>query len=263
MTDRGKIAMIYGSVVVISAAFIGGMIYLGKQVPDQPVPVVPDFTSVGTPKEEKFFAIQEDFSGVNQTGKQVKLSELKGKVWVVTEFLAVCPHCGIRNGKDLSEIYSAFKDHPDFHMVNISVDPQHDTQEVFADYGKVLNADPEKWWFMSHPNEQETHDYLEKRLGFMGVRLRKDPVDQQVNGRFAHDMGVMLVDRDWNVIGKWPLYDAASDEGKKQSPGLYESLKKELMERIEAELEKNETAHAGADTAAQDGGSEPVAGDER
>ncbi|WP_052572870.1 SCO family protein [Haloferula sp. BvORR071] len=260
MNDRGKIAMIYGSVAVISAAFIGGMIYLGKQVPEQPVP---NFTEVGTPKEMQFFQIKNDLSGVNQTGKEVKLSDLKGKVWVVTEFLAVCPHCGIRNGKDLSEIYHAFKDHPDFHMVNISVDPKNDTREVFQDYGKVLGADPEKWWFMSHPDEKETHDYLEKQLGFMGVRLRKDPVDQQVNGRFAHDMGIMLVDREWNVIGKWPLYDAASDEGRKQDPELYERLKKDMMDRIKAELEKNETAHTDADTVQQEAAGAPVAGDNR
>jgi protein SCO1/2 len=239
MNDRGKIAMIYGGVAVISAALIAGGIYLSSQVPDQPVP---EFSDVGTPKEEKFFPIKEDFSGVNQTGKEVKLSDLKGKVWVVTEFLAVCPHCGVRNGKDLTEIYNIFKDHPDFHMVCISVDPQNDTHEVFEDYGKVLGADPEDWWFMSHPDEKETHDYLEKVLGFMDVRLRKDPVDQQVNGRFAHDMGIMLVDREWNVIGKWPLFDAQSDEAKARDPHMYEKLKKELMDRIHEELDKNETA---------------------
>jgi len=47
-----------------------------------------------------------------------------------------------------------------------------------------------------------------------------------------------LVDRDFNVIGKWPLADARSEEGRKLDPELYEKLKKEMFARIKAELAK-------------------------
>ena len=239
MNDRGKIAMIYGTVAVLSVGFLSLAVYLGKQVPEQPVP---DFSDVGVEKEEKLFQIQKDFSGVNQAGEEVKLSDLQGKVWVVSEFFAVCPHCAVRNGVELKEIYGAFKDHPDFQMVCISVDPETDTHEKLQDYGKALGADAEDWWFVTHPNQQETHDYLEKTLGFFKVRERTDPLDRQSNGRYAHDMGIMLVDREWNILGKWPLYDAKSEEGRRRDPHLYEKLKKELMDRIHEELDKNETA---------------------
>ena len=46
------------------------------------------------------------------------------------------------------------------------------------------------------------------------------------------------MDRDFNVVGKWPLADARSEEGRKLDPGLYESLKKEMTGRIRAELGK-------------------------
>jgi hypothetical protein len=95
---------------------------------------------------------------------------------------------------------------------------------------------------MSHPNEKETHEYLEKELGFFAIRERTDPADAESNGRFAHDMGILLVDREWNVVGKWPLADARSEEGRKQDPELYEKLKKQLRDRLSEELEKNETA---------------------
>ena len=236
MTDRGKIISIYGGVVAFTVAFVGGMVYLGKQVPDQPQPGI--VIDTGKESEDKFFKIAKDFSGTNQEGKEVKLSDLKGKVWVVSEFFAVCPHCAVRNGKDLGEIFRAFKDHPDFHMVCISVDPQTDTKERLQEYGKNLGADPAKWWFMNHPNQQETHEYLEQELKFFGIRERTDPVDRDANGRYAHDMGIMLVDRDWNVIGKWPLYDASTAEARKRDPELYDQLKKELMDRVRAELER-------------------------
>ena len=258
MNDRGKIAMIYGCVAVISAAVIGTAMYLGSQVPEQPAP---DFSQVGTPKEKVFFPITEDFKGVNQAGTEVKLSDLKGKVWIVTEFLAVCPHCGVRNGKEMTSIYNEFKDHPDFNMVCVSVDPEADTQEMLSDYGKVMEANPANWWFMSHPNDKETHEYLEKKLGFMGVRLRQDPIDRQANGKYAHDMGIMLVDREWNVIGKWPLYDAQSDEAKRRDPEMYDKLKKELMDRIREELDKNETP--GIDAMQEEEPPAPLAGESR
>jgi protein SCO1/2 len=236
MTDRGKIVGIYAGVVAFTVAFVGGMMWLGKQVPDQPQPQV--MVDPGKVKEEKFFQIAKDFGGMNQAGKEVKLSDLKGKVWIVSEFFAICPHCAKRNGVDLMEIFGAFKDDPDFRMVCISVDPQTDTLERLQDYGKNLGADPEKWWFISHPNQQETHEYLEKELKFFGIRERTDPVDRDTNGRYAHDMGIMLVDRDWNVIGKWPLYDASTPEARKRDPELYDQLKKELMDRVRAELDR-------------------------
>jgi protein SCO1/2 len=243
MNDRGKIIAIYSGVAVISAALIGGGMYLSHQVPDQPVPeITTEFTDVGTPKEDVFLPIKADFTGVNQAGEQVKLSDLKGKVWIVSEFFAICPHCAVRNGDELKRIYEEFKDHPDFQMVCVSVDPETDTHEQLEAYGKALGADPKNWWFISHPNQQETHDYLEKTLGFFKVRERTDQLDRESNGRFAHDMGIMLVDREWNILGKWPLYDAKSAEGRKRDPHLYENLRADLISRLEAELEKNETA---------------------
>jgi hypothetical protein len=50
------------------------------------------------------------------------------------------------------------------------------------------------------------------------------------------------VDREWNVVGKWNLFGARSEEGRKQDPELYEKMKKELHDRLREELEKNETA---------------------
>lgn len=239
MTDRGKIFAIYSTVAVLSVLILGTGIYLGSKVPDQPQP---DFSAVGAEKAETFFTIKNDFGGVNQAGKQVKLSDLKGKVWIVAEFFAVCPHCAVRNGQEMKSLFDKFKDHPDFHIVCISVDPTTDTPERLVDYSKALGAEPDRWWFMSHPDEKATHDYMEKTLGFFGIRERKDPAEIEANGRFAHDLGIMLVDREWNVVGKWPLADARSEEGRARDPELYDRLKKELYDRVSEELEKNETA---------------------
>ncbi|MCW1883214.1 SCO family protein [Luteolibacter flavescens] len=239
MNDRGKIFAIYGTVAVLSALILGTAMYLGNRVPEQ---AQPDFHNAGMEKVDTFFQIQKDFTGVNQSGEQVKLSDLKGKVWLVAEFFAICPHCAARNGQEIKSLFDQFKDHPDFHVTCISVDPTTDTPERLTEYSKALEADPERWWFMSHPNEKETHEYLEQELKFLRVRERLDPVDREANGRFEHDMSITLVDREWNIVGKWNLYGARSEEGRKQDPEAYERMKAELVSRLTEELEKNETA---------------------
>jgi protein SCO1/2 len=243
MKDRGKIVMIYSGVAVVSALIIGLATHLGNTMPKQqePVVVTGDFADVGSDTSKNFRPIEKDLAGVNQAGEHVKLSDLKGQVFVVTEFFAVCPKCAVRNGDQIGEIQTTFKDHPDFHIVSISVDPKMDDGERLVDYATAVNAETDHWWFLNTGEEKATHDYLEKNLGFFSIRERTDPNDIETNGRFAHDMGIMLVDRNFNVVGKWPLEDARSEEGKKRDPELYEKLKKDLYARIRSELDKTET----------------------
>jgi cytochrome oxidase Cu insertion factor (SCO1/SenC/PrrC family) len=145
----------------------------------------------------------------------------------------------VRNGTELRALYDAFKDHPDFHIVCVSVDPKEDKVEKLNDYAKALGADVKNWWFLNAGDEAVTHQYLEKTLKFFGIRERSDPAEIEASGRFQHDMGLMLVDRDFTVIGKWPLADARSEQGVKLNPGLYENLKKEMVEKISKELAKS------------------------
>ena len=238
MTKRTTIILFYCGVALVCAAILSVVNFLivpSIRGQDQETEV---FQNTGHTEEKQWFPIEKDLAAVNQAGEQVKLSDLRGKVWVVAEFFAVCPHCAVRNGAELRVIYDEFKDHPDFHMVCISVDPDTDDAEKLGDYAEALGAVAEDWWFLNAGDEKATHDYLENTLKFFGLRERTDPAEIEANGRFQHDMGLILVDRDFNVIGKWPLSDARSEEGRKQNPGLYETMKEEMYGRIRKELGK-------------------------
>jgi hypothetical protein len=102
----------------------------------------------------------------------------------------------------------------------------------------ALGADTKNWWFLNAGDAKSTHAYLEQTLKFFGIRERSDPADIEANGRYAHDLGFILVDRDFNVIGKWPLADARSDEARQRDPQLYDRVKEDLFNRIRAELNK-------------------------
>ena len=112
------------------------------------------------------------------------------------------------------------------------------TPEWTQPLATALGADAKNWWFLNAGDAKATHTYLEQTLKFFGIRERSDPADIEANGRYAHDLGFILVDRDFNVIGKWPLADARSDEARQRDPELYDRVKQDLFNRIRAELNK-------------------------
>ncbi len=240
MNRKTTITLFYTAIALFAVVILTVAMWARKLIPSQSQ-TLPPIVNVGAGKPGEWFQIGKDLNAVNQDGQAVKLSDLRGKVWLVAEFFAICPHCAVRNGSDLREIYETFKDHPDFHIACISVDPEADKHEKLKEYGKALGADTKNWWFLNAGDAASTHQYLEKELKFFGIRERTDPLEIEAGGRYAHDLGFILVDRDFNVIGKWPIADAKSAEGKKLDPTNYDRLKKQLYDRIRAELDKKET----------------------
>lgn len=238
MKRTTTIALFYTGVAIISAAILATVFLIRSRLPKPDLGVI---VNAGRESTSMWFEIGKDLAAINQEGEKIKLSDLRGKVWIAAEFFAICPHCAVRNGEELRKIYDEFRSHPDFHMVCITVDPDNDKQEKLADYAKALGAETGNWWFLNAGDAAETHSYLEEHLKFFGVRERTDPADIEANGRFAHDLGFLLVDREFRVIGKWPLADARSEEARQRDPELYEKLKADLFKRIRNELEKNET----------------------
>ena len=135
MNTKSKLVILYGTVALISAAILGTAMWVRSRMP-RPEPAVA--VATGKQTEKEWFPIERDLTAVNQAGETVKLSQLKGKVWLVAEFFAVCPHCAMRNGAELRVIYDAFKANPDFQMVCISVDPK--TRSRLAESTRSVRA---------------------------------------------------------------------------------------------------------------------------
>ena len=235
MTKTTTLTLFYAGVALVCAAILALVNFLILPGLKTKGAETIDFANVGRQRQEAWFPIGKDLVATNQAGETVKLSDLRGKVWVVAEFFAVCPHCAVRNGKELREIYDAFKDRPDFHIVCISVDPQQDDVEKLKDYAEALGADSKNWWFLNAGDEKATHEYLEKTLKFLGVRERTDPAQIEANGRFEHDMGLLAVSRDFSTFGKWDLAFQRSELG---TPEGYKSVKTAMMTRLREELDK-------------------------
>lgn len=242
MSERARIIGIYVGVALLSAAILGTAMWLRRRVPE------PDMASIvdrGRGRAESWFELKHDLELVNQAGERVRLSDLRGKVWVAAEFFAVCPKCAARNGADLRAIYDEFKGDPGFHFVCISVDPEADTVDKLAAYATALGADVSDWWFLTG-ERQAIHDWLRNEMKFLDIRERKDPAEIEQLGRYQHDMGLVVVDRRWRVIGKRDLAWAREEGGE----AVYQTARDELRGWIRSALAAGADDEAAGEAAA-------------
>lgn len=225
MNDKLKIVMIYASCVLVAVVVIGTSMWIRNSRKEA-------FQSVGAERPEVLMTLEQDLVATNQEGKEVRLSEMKDKVWIALEFFATCPQCAKRNYTDLLKIYAEFKDDPNFHMVCISVDPETDGVEELQAYAEALDADSSSWWFLTGEKE-ELHGYLTDEMKFLAIRERVDPEAIARDGRFAHDLGLQLYRPGWEMIDKVDLAWAME-----QSPEMHAERYGELRAKITKELAK-------------------------
>lgn len=230
MNRKLKIIGVYTLTAIVSVVILTAAFWVRNGLIEREKPMI---VNGGSEKQEVLFAIDKDLEATNQAGELVKLSSLKGKVWVVGEFFAICPHCAMRNGQELRGLIDEFGKEPAFHLTCISIDPETDNVEKLKEYASALNADPSNWWFLTTNNTQTAHEYMEGTMKFFKVKLRTDPLDIESNGKYMHDLGLAVVNKNFEVVGKWPLAEA-----RKQNPALYETMKQEMYETIRRELAK-------------------------
>lgn len=191
---------------------------------------------VGRAENAEMLTLEEDLVATNQDGEEVRISDLSDKVFLVAEFFAECPMCAARNGEQLVKFYQRYKEHPDFHIVCVSVDPETDDVERLSEYAEALGADSSDWWFLTGSRE-ELHRYMEEEMKFLGIRERQNEAEIAEKGRFSHDMGLAVFGKGLVMLEKKDLFFA-----KEQGQDLYDHFEGQLMTAIEEGLaeEKDE-----------------------
>src|SRR5436305_3790695 len=103
------------------------------------------------------------FALMSQDGKPTSLIGLRGKVVAVSFFYTACPDiCPLLTQK-LVEVQDSLGE--DFGskiaFISITVDPEHDTQEVLKDYAAAWEAKTGGWSFLSGP-PAAVHDVVRR-----------------------------------------------------------------------------------------------------
>jgi len=92
-----------------------------------------------------------DFALKDQTGATVRLSQMRGEPVAVTFIYTRCPiatACPMTIAK-FSRLDAMLAQKKVGHLLVVTVDPEHDTPEVLADYAKKVGADPKRWRFLT------------------------------------------------------------------------------------------------------------------
>ncbi|MEM9290916.1 MAG: SCO family protein [Acidobacteriota bacterium] len=143
------------------------------------------------------------FELVNTQGDLVSLETLKGKPFIADFVFTRCQGtCPVLSRK-MAQLQSRLPQPPPVRFLSFSVDPDHDTPEVLAEYAESLGAGPD-WWFLSGDRER-TYDLI--RRGFkLGVSQAEESPSSAAEP-IVHSTRFVLVDSESRIRGYYEAFE--------------------------------------------------------
>ena len=87
---------------------------------------------------------------VDQTGRLVSLSDLKGQTTILTFVYTRCHDLNICPAISGKFAYLQHQLDPErFHLIEITLDPLYDSPAIMARYGDQFAANPRVWWLLT------------------------------------------------------------------------------------------------------------------
>jgi protein SCO1/2 len=133
------------------------------------------------------------FALIAQDGRPVSLADLRGRIVAVAFFFAGCSTiCPLLTQK-LVEVQDALGN--DFgtkiRFVSITLDPEHDTQDVLKDYAAAWNAKLSGWSFLTGPSAvvREVVD----RYGAYAAKTPQGSIDHTLLTSIVDQHGILRV----------------------------------------------------------------------
>lgn len=165
-----------------------------------------------------------EFTLTNQLGEQTGTAELKGKPYIAsfvfTRCATLCPRVLAANA-ELDRQLKSVVGEDNYRLVSITLDPEHDTVEVFGQRAKDWDADASHWLFLTGEKDK-VRDLITGADGFRSPAV-DDPDNPQM--QIAHNSNVVLVDAAGRIRG---YYDVVKIEQR-------EKLTRDLQRLIEME----------------------------
>lgn len=131
-----------------------------------------------------------NFELTDQNNRKISDKNMLGKVYVVEFFYARCPTiCPVMNSN--LKFVDKEINNPDFGIVSISIDPQHDTPEFLKEHAKRMGVKNPNWHFLTGDR-----DYIGKIANEFDIYVgNKEDQAESLN----HSGMLALVDKKGNV----------------------------------------------------------------
>lgn len=132
------------------------------------------------------------FELTDQNKKLITNADYKGKVYVLEFFFASCPSICPKMNKNMVDIQNQFFGNPNFGIVSVTIDPEHDTSEVLREHAEILGVKSSNWHFLTG-DKKYIYDLANKGFNLYAGENSK------VNGGFEHSGLFALIDKDGNI----------------------------------------------------------------
>ena len=132
------------------------------------------------------------FELINQDNKKVTNETYKGKVYVLEFFFTTCPTICPKMNESMLLIEKKFFGNPNFGIVSISIDPEHDTAKVLKEHANLLGVKSTNWNFLTGDKA-----YI-FNLANKGFNLYAGE-NKKVAGGFEHSGLFALIDKNGNI----------------------------------------------------------------
>ncbi|MCX6351130.1 MAG: SCO family protein [Bacteroidetes bacterium] len=145
----------------------------------------------------------KSYSLTDQNHNPFGSDQLKGQVYVADFFFTSCGTICPTLTKNLIRVQEAFETAKDFHVVSISIDPEHDTAEVLQNYKAKYKIKTPNWHFLTGKKDY-IYDVMNTD-GFLLIKPEPDPASKELE----HTGIISLVDKEGHVRGQ---YQGTDDE---------------------------------------------------
>ena len=132
------------------------------------------------------------FELIDQNKKTITNKDYSNKVYVLEFFFATCPSICPKMNKNLIEVQNQFFGNPNFGIVSITIDPEHDTAEVLKSHAELLGVKSSNWHFLTG-DKKYIYDLANKGFNLYAGENSK------VNGGFEHSGFFALIDKKGNI----------------------------------------------------------------
>ncbi len=124
---------------------------------------------------------------INQEGKKMKLKEFSGAPSIVSMVFLSCSYSCPLTVQDMREMELHLKKENvrDYHMVLISIDPEHDSPSAMKKFMKGRHLESGRWTILTSESEN-----IREMAALLGFSYKKDGAMQ-----FAHSMLTWVFDK--------------------------------------------------------------------
>jgi protein SCO1/2 len=132
------------------------------------------------------------FELLNQDNIKITNQAYKGKVYVLEFFFSTCPSICPKMNQSMLSIENKFFGNPNFGLVSISIDPEHDTPAVLKAHRELLGVKSSNWNFLTG-DKAYIFDLANKGFNLYAGENSK------VKGGFEHSGLFALVDKNGDI----------------------------------------------------------------